>query len=127
MDLDVDDTATLMTLLDEKRPTRVTRYLLSGWDMLQTDVPSRERIEGAAAVLVGTGLAAVDADWGMQLTAEGPGRGAAPPGHRIAVISASECRMQNSLPSGSSTYPSALFQNSESSKACAQSMDVWET
>jgi hypothetical protein len=82
MDLDVDDAATLMTLLDEKRPTRVTQYLLSGWDMLQADVPSRERIESAAAVLVGTGAAAVDEDWGMRLTDEGarirreiPGRG----------------------------------------------------
>lgn len=71
MDLDVDDAATLMTLLDEKRPTSVDRSLLSGWDMLQTDVPSHERIESAAAVLVGTGLATVDEDWGMQLTAEG--------------------------------------------------------
>ncbi|MBK0331715.1 hypothetical protein I8D64_09895 [Brachybacterium sp. MASK1Z-5] len=71
MDFDVDDAATLMTLLDEKRPRRVTQSLLSGWDMLQADVPTRERIESAAAVLVGTGLATVDADWGMQLTAEG--------------------------------------------------------
>lgn len=71
MDLDVDDAATLMTLLNEKHPTRVTQYLLSGWDMLQADVPSRERIERAAAVLVGTGLATVDEGWGMRLRAEG--------------------------------------------------------
>ncbi|UQN29071.1 hypothetical protein [Brachybacterium kimchii] len=82
MDFDVDDAATLMALLDEKRPRRVTQSLLSGWDMLQTDLPSRERIESATAVLVGTGLATVDEDWGMLLTAEGarirravPGRG----------------------------------------------------
>lgn len=84
MDLDVDDAATLMTLLDEKRPTSVDRSLLSGWDMLQTDVPSRERIESAAAVLVGTGLASVDEDWGMLLTAEGTRIRRAVPG-RIGV------------------------------------------
>ena len=68
---DVDDAATLMTLLHRgKRPSSVGR-LLAGWDMLQADVPSREQIEKAASILVGSGLAEVDSSWGMRLTAEG--------------------------------------------------------
>ena len=39
--------------------------------MLQADVPSREQIETAASILVGSGLAEVDSSWGMRLTAEG--------------------------------------------------------
>ncbi|MBP3034923.1 hypothetical protein J2M53_01460 [Arthrobacter sp. zg-ZUI100] len=68
---DMDGAATLMTLLPRgKRPSSV-RTLLSGWDMLQADVPSREQIETAASILVGSGLAEVDSSWGMRLTVEG--------------------------------------------------------
>ncbi len=68
---DVDDAATLLTLLHHgKRPSSV-RAVLSGWDMLQADVPSRTRIEAAASILVGSGLAEVDSSWGMLLTEQG--------------------------------------------------------
>ena len=68
---EVDDAATLMTLLHRgKRPSSV-RTLLSGWDMLEADVPSREQIETAASILVGSGLAEVDSSWGMLLTEQG--------------------------------------------------------
>jgi hypothetical protein len=69
--MEMSDAATLMTLLhDAKRPSSV-RELLSGWDMLQADVPSRERVETAIAILVGSGLAEVDSSWGMRLTEQG--------------------------------------------------------
>ena len=60
-----------MTLLhDAKRPLAIMA-LLSGWDMLQADVPSRERVERATAILVGSGLAEVDSSRGMGLTEQG--------------------------------------------------------
>ena len=67
---DIGDAATLMTLLHPKRTLSLSR-LLPGWDMLQCDVPSRERVEAALAILVGSGLAEVDSSWGMRLTQEG--------------------------------------------------------
>lgn len=68
---DVEDAATLMTLLRRgKRPSSI-RGLLSGWDMLQADVPSREQIETAISILVGSGLAELDSSWGMRLTEQG--------------------------------------------------------
>lgn len=66
----MSDAATLMTLLNAKRSSSL-RELLPGWDMLQTDVPSRERVETALAILVGSGLAEVDKSWGMRLTEQG--------------------------------------------------------
>lgn len=66
----VSDAATLMTLLHPKRTVSLSR-LLPGWDMLQCDVPSRERVEAALAILAGSGLAEVDSSWGMRLTEEG--------------------------------------------------------
>lgn len=39
--------------------------------MLQADVPSREQMETALSILVGSGLAEVDSSWGMRLTEEG--------------------------------------------------------
>jgi hypothetical protein len=69
--MEMSDAATLMTLLhDAKRPSSI-RALLSGWDMLQADVPSRDRLETAIAILVGSGLAEVDSSWGMRLTEQG--------------------------------------------------------
>ncbi|WP_162924974.1 hypothetical protein [Mycetocola zhujimingii] len=68
---DMDDAATLMTLLRRRKRPSSVRRLLSGWDMLQADVPSREQIETAASILVGSGLAEVDSSWGMQLTEQG--------------------------------------------------------
>lgn len=68
---DMDDAATLMTLLRRGRHPSSVRALLSGWDMLQADVPSREQMEAAISILVGSGLAEVDSSWGMRLTEEG--------------------------------------------------------
>ncbi|WP_155855750.1 hypothetical protein [Arthrobacter sp. 9MFCol3.1] len=69
--MEMSDAATLMTLLhDAKRPSSI-RALLSGWDMLQADVPSRDRVETAIAILVGSSLAEVDSSWGMRLTEQG--------------------------------------------------------
>ncbi|SDQ06131.1 hypothetical protein SAMN04487847_0113 [Microbacterium sp. cf332] len=45
--------------------------MLSNWDMLQADVPTRERVEAAASFLVSDGLADVDDSWGMRLTDRG--------------------------------------------------------
>ena len=42
-----------------------------GWDTLQADDPSREQLETAISILVGSGLAEVDSSWGMRLTEEG--------------------------------------------------------
>lgn len=67
---DRGDAATLMTLLHPKRSLSLRR-LLPGWDMLQCDVPSRERVETALSIVVGSGLALVDSSWGMRLTEEG--------------------------------------------------------
>jgi hypothetical protein len=69
--MEMSDAATLMTLLrDAKRPSTIST-LLPGWDMLEADVPSRERVETAIAILVGSGLAEVDSSWGMRLTEQG--------------------------------------------------------
>ena len=56
--LAVSDAATLMTLLHPKRTVSLSR-LLPGWDMLQCDVPSRERVEAALAILAGIVVAAL--------------------------------------------------------------------
>jgi hypothetical protein len=68
---DIDAAATLMTLLHStERPARV-RELVADWDMLQAGPPSREELEAAAAVLVGSGLAQLDVSWGVRLTEAG--------------------------------------------------------
>ena len=69
--MEMSDAATLITLLREEKRSSTLRTLLSGWDMLQADVPSRERVETALAILVGSGLAEVDSSWGMRLTEQG--------------------------------------------------------
>jgi hypothetical protein len=68
---DMEDAATLMTLLHRGKHPSSVRALLSGWDMLQADVPSRKQIETAMSILVGSGLAEVDSSWGMRLTEQG--------------------------------------------------------
>lgn len=67
----MDDAATLVTLLHDGRRSSSLRALLPGWDVLQADVPSRERVETAIAILVGSSLAEVDSSWGMRLTEQG--------------------------------------------------------
>lgn len=67
----MDDAATLMTLLQRAKHPSSVRALLSGWDMLQADVPSREQMEMAISILVGSGLAEVDTSWGIRLTEQG--------------------------------------------------------
>lgn len=81
--MDLDDACTLMALLNDKRPVAVG-HVLSGWDMLQVDVPSRERVENAASVLVGSGLAQLDEGWSLRLTAQGGS--AVPPGQAAACV-----------------------------------------
>jgi hypothetical protein len=66
-----DDAATLLTLLRRGKQGQPVRGLLPGWDMLQADVPSRERVEAALSILVGSGLAEVDATWAMRPTERG--------------------------------------------------------
>ncbi|WP_144671124.1 hypothetical protein [Arthrobacter sp. U41] len=68
---DMDDAATLVTLLHYGKRSSSLRALLPGWDMLEADVPSRERLETAIAILVGSRLAEVDSSWGMRLTEQG--------------------------------------------------------
>ncbi|GAA4896665.1 hypothetical protein GCM10025789_13090 [Tessaracoccus lubricantis] len=68
---DLDDAATLMTLLHRGGGASSVRAMLSGWDMLQADIPSREQIETAASILVGSGFAEVDAPGRMLLTERG--------------------------------------------------------
>jgi hypothetical protein len=65
----MDDAATLVTLLHGRSSS--LSEVLPGWDMLQADVPSRERVETAIAILVGSSLAEVDSSWGMRLTEQG--------------------------------------------------------
>jgi hypothetical protein len=60
-----------MTVLRRGKDPLSIRGLLSGWDMLQADVPSRKQIETAMSILVGSGLAEVDSSWGMRLTEQG--------------------------------------------------------
>lgn len=60
-----------MTLLHGGKHSSSLRGLLPGWDMLQADTPSWERMESALAILVGSGLAELDSSWGMRLTEEG--------------------------------------------------------
>lgn len=67
----IDDAATLVTLLHDGKRSSSVKALLPGWDMLQADVPSRERVETAMAILVGSSLAEVDSSWGMRLTEQG--------------------------------------------------------
>lgn len=67
----MDDAATLVALLHDGRRFTSLRALLPGWDMLQADVPSRERVEKATAILVGSSLAEVDSSWGLRLTEQG--------------------------------------------------------
>lgn len=67
----MEDAATLMTLLRRGKYPSSIRGLLSGWDMLEADVPSRKQIETAISILVGSGLAEVDSSWGMRLTEQG--------------------------------------------------------
>ena len=69
--MEMSDAATLMTLLREEKRSSTLSTLLPGWDMLEADVPSRERVEAALAILVGSGLAEVDSSWGMRLTEQG--------------------------------------------------------
>ncbi|MDJ0354090.1 hypothetical protein [Pseudarthrobacter sp. PH31-O2] len=69
--MEMSDAATLMTLLRDAKRSSTLSTLLPGWDMLQADVPSRERVETAIAILVGSGLAEVDSSWGMRLTEQG--------------------------------------------------------
>ncbi|MER2134394.1 MAG: hypothetical protein ABS910_06905 [Arthrobacter sp.] len=68
---DLDDAATLLTLLPGGKRHSTIAALLPGWDMMQADVPSRERMEAAIFVLVGSGLAEVDSSWAMRLTEGG--------------------------------------------------------
>ena len=68
---DRGDAATLMTLLHVSKRPKSIRRLLPGWDMLQVNVPSREQMETAIAILVGSGFAEVDPSWGMRLTEKG--------------------------------------------------------
>ncbi|MFC3299937.1 hypothetical protein ACFOD8_09970 [Arthrobacter agilis] len=68
---DIDDAATLMTVLRHSKHPSSIRSILSGWDMLQVDVPSREQVETAISILVGSGLAEVDSSWGMRITEQG--------------------------------------------------------
>lgn len=68
---DIEDAATLMTLLRRGKSSSSIRGLLSGWDMLQAHVPSRKQIETAMSILVGSGIAEVDSCWGMRLTEQG--------------------------------------------------------
>lgn len=68
--MDEENAATLMALLSEDRVLGVHR-VLPGWDMLQATLPTRAELEGAARVLVGAGLAEVDADWSLRLTPAG--------------------------------------------------------
>ncbi|WP_307094432.1 hypothetical protein [Arthrobacter sp. V1I9] len=69
--MDMSDAATLMTLLRDEKRSSTLSTLLPGWDMLQAEVPSRERVETAIAILVGSGLAVIDSSWGMRLTEQG--------------------------------------------------------
>lgn len=69
--MDIFDAATLMTLLHPGKRPSTLRTMLSGWDMLQASVPSREQMETAMSILAGSGLAEVDSSWGMLLTEEG--------------------------------------------------------
>lgn len=69
--IDMDDAATLVTLMHDGRRSSSLSALLPGWDMLQADVPSRERVETAIAILVGSSLAEVDSSWAMRLTEQG--------------------------------------------------------
>ena len=69
--MEMSDAATLMTLLRNANRSSTLSTLLPGWDMLQADVPSRERVETAIAILVGSGLAEVDSSWGTRLTEQG--------------------------------------------------------
>lgn len=68
---DIADAAILMTLLHIKKRRSQLLNLISGWDMLQADVPSRERFETAASILVGSGLAEMDDSCALRLTEEG--------------------------------------------------------
>lgn len=70
--MDIDDAATLMTLLPRPRKRSLSLSgVLPGWDMLQVDVPSRKQVETAMAILVGSGLAEVDSSWELRLTEQG--------------------------------------------------------
>ena len=53
---DIEDAATLMTLLRRGKHPSSMHGLLSGWDMLQSDVPSRKQVETALSILVGPAL-----------------------------------------------------------------------
>lgn len=67
----IDDAATVLTLLRRSgRPISLSA-LLSGWDLLEADIPARERVEAACSILVGTGLAEVSEDWGVSVTQKG--------------------------------------------------------
>ncbi|MCH1882520.1 hypothetical protein [Agrococcus sp. ARC_14] len=68
---DIGDAATVLTLLQAPGRPKGLRSLVSGWDMLQADVPDRERMETAWSILIGSGLAEVDSDWCLRLTADG--------------------------------------------------------
>lgn len=109
---DVDDAATLMTLLHHgKRPSSV-RALLSGWDMLEADVPSREQIETAMSILVGSGLAEVDSSWGMRLTEQGGHLRRSvkgPGGMRMVPRAISDLLSGRELNSAPLSLPQALF------------------
>ncbi|WP_306231749.1 hypothetical protein [Agrococcus beijingensis] len=68
---DIGDAATVMTLLQGTGRSQGLRSLVSGWDMLQADVPDRERMETAWSILVGSGIAEVGSGWSLSLTGEG--------------------------------------------------------
>lgn len=67
----IDDAATVLTLLRRSGRPNSLGSLLSGWDMLQADVPDRERVEAACSILVGSGLAEITDDWHVAITSEG--------------------------------------------------------
>lgn len=67
----IEDAATLLaTVTSQKHPTTLSS-VISGWDMLQVDRPSYERLQEATSVLVGSHLVVVDSSWRLRLTAEG--------------------------------------------------------
>ncbi|WP_187977752.1 hypothetical protein [Mycetocola sp. JXN-3] len=68
-DTDRFDAAIILTLVPSTQRPLSIGFLLSGWDMLDVDVPSRERVERAMAKLVGSGFAEIDpSTWDIRLT-----------------------------------------------------------
>ena len=67
----LSDAATLLACLGRGARNVRLRAVLATWDMLQADVPTRERVEAAASFLVGQHLISVDATWDIRLTTDG--------------------------------------------------------